>query len=77
MAARPSLRAASYRAPALIRSRPPAAWQLLAKSKNLRAGGVGHDGQGLAVAERLQKLFIFLKKITRPLAKYLLHYANV
>jgi hypothetical protein len=32
-----------------------------AKTKNFRAGGVGPDGQGLAVAEGLQKLFIFLE----------------
>jgi hypothetical protein len=63
MAARPSLRAASYRAPALIRFRTPAAWRPPAKSKNLRAGGVGSNGQGLAIAERLQTIFYFLEKV--------------
>ena len=31
------------------------------KSKIFEQGGVGHGGQGLAVAEGLQKLFIFLE----------------
>jgi hypothetical protein len=53
------------------------ATSLEAKTKNFRAGGVGPGTQGLTVAEGLQKLFIFLKKIARLLAKYLIHYANV
>jgi hypothetical protein len=44
-------------------------------------GGVGPEAQGFALTEGLQKLFIFfkkpLKKIARPLAKILIHYANV